>query len=35
MGFQENLFSRKELAIVIGISTIAAVVLFISYVTVR
>ena len=35
MSFRTNVFSRKELAIIIGISVIASLILYISYVTGR
>jgi hypothetical protein len=35
MSFQANVFSRKELVIIIGISVVVSTILFISYMTGR
>jgi len=35
MSFQANVFSRKELAIIIGISVVVSAILLISYMTGR
>ena len=32
MSFQADIFSRKELAIIVGVSTVISVILFIAYV---
>jgi hypothetical protein len=35
MSYREGVFSRKELVVIIGISSVVALMLYISYVTVK